>query len=77
VWHYPSDRILIEHVAKKHEGKSKCQCEDCDKVFTKARELEVHKLDHIDQENEHGRRQQIFWLARKYGFQIQFGVKPK
>jgi DNA-directed RNA polymerase subunit RPC12/RpoP len=56
---YPSDRILNEHVATKHEGKSKSQCEDCDKVFTKARELEVHKMDHIDQENEHGRRQQI------------------
>jgi glycyl-tRNA synthetase (class II) len=46
---YASDRILNEHVATKHEGKSKSQCEDCDKVFTKARELEVHKMDHIDQ----------------------------
>jgi hypothetical protein len=46
---YASNRILNEHVAIKHKGKSKSQCEDCDKVFTKARELEVHKMDHIDQ----------------------------
>jgi DNA-directed RNA polymerase subunit RPC12/RpoP len=56
---YASDRILNEHVATKHEGKSKSQCEDCDMVFTKERELEVHKMDHIYQENEHGRPQQI------------------
>ena len=43
---YPSDRILNEHVATKHEGKSKSQCEDCDKVFTEAIELEVHKGSH-------------------------------
>jgi hypothetical protein len=46
---YASDRIVNEHVATKHEGKSKSQCEDCDKVFTKVIKLEVHKMDHIDQ----------------------------
>jgi hypothetical protein len=28
---YASDMILNEHVATKHEGKSKSQCEECDR----------------------------------------------
>jgi hypothetical protein len=53
--------ILNKHVATKHEGKSKSQCKDWDKVFTKARELEVHKMDHIDQENEDVNRSELFY----------------